>query len=138
MEDAQAAFTYKESRQGEDAEVPEVAHEAQEREQLLLPEWQQLTPYGHLAQEEQEAVADCPITLRFFNGDKVETVVGRHAVAEDLMCLDREHRQLQHMDLLHFKTMYNNKHVGVFTNLGRAGVKAGPVLDVVVVDTIWV
>ena len=138
MEDAQAAFTYKESRQGEDAEVPEVAHEAQEREQLLHPEWQQLTPYGHLAQEEQEAVADCPITLRFMNGEEVETVVGRHAVGEDLMYLAREHRRLQHLDLLHFKIMYNNKHVGVFTNLGRAGVKAGAVVNVVVVDKVWV
>ena len=136
--DAQAAFTGIESRQGEDAEVQEVPQEAQEQQQLPHPEWQQLTPYGHLAQEEQEAVADCPITLRFFNGEEVETVVGRHAVAEDLMYLAREHRRLQHMDLLHFKIMYNNKHVGVFTNLGRAGVKAGAVVNVVVVDKIWV
>ena len=102
------------------------------------PEWQQFTPYGHLAQEEQEAFADCPIAFRYMNGEEVEKIVGSHAVGRDLMYLAREHRRLQHLDLLHLKIVYNNKHVSVFTHLGRAGVKAGPVLNVVVVDTIWV
>ena len=119
---AQAALTGQETRQGEDQEVQEVPQEAEQQQQLQHPEWQQLTPYGHLEQEEQEAVADYPITLRFINGEEVETVVDRDAVAGDLMHLAREHRGLQHMRILHFMIMRNNQHVNWCTNLSRIGV----------------
>ena len=122
----------------EDEEVQEVPQEAEQQQQLQHPGWQQLTPYRHREHEEQEVGAKYPITLRFINGEEVQTVIGRDAVAEDLMRLAREHRGLEHMHILHFMIMRNNQHLNWSTNISGIGVTAGAVLDVVITEVMWV